>query len=83
MANREDAAFTADNLIYDAVGSADELTEPFRIRRDFVEAFARNDRTGEGKVGKSPDVREYLVVPVRGCFFRLCFFDVEENVLKV
>ena len=82
VANRENATFAADNLVNDAVRLADELAEPFGIRWNFEKAFTRNNRTGEGEIGKSLDVREYLVVPVRSCFFRLCFFDVEENVFK-
>ena len=53
MSDRENAAFLADDFIDDAVGLADELAQPFRIRRDFKEARKGDVWTRQGEVGKA------------------------------
>ena len=70
MANREDAAFAADNLVDDTERFTDELAEPFGIRRNFVEAFTRNDRTGEREQFQLRNGMDYLVIPANGVFAR-------------
>lgn len=80
MANRENAAFVADNLVDDAVGLADELAEPFGIRWNFVKAFARNDRTGERERFQLRNGMDNLVIPTDGVFARKIIPNRQKNV---
>ena len=50
VADREDAHLVAHDFVDDAVGLDDQLAKTFGIRRDFAEADARDDGTGEREV---------------------------------